>query len=165
MKKQLIIVGMVILLLSIGLSGCFGGDEEGTKNNPIVINFGDSVTHGSIKLTFLSADWVKPYSWSDDSAKIFKIEVKGENVGTAEDSVFVKITKYEMSNGYTYSDDYIWSYFSINPGRNETSTVDETSGLIDKDFLPVAKVYMTIDEVANPLVSPKNPIYVVLKVI
>jgi len=156
MKKEIIIVGIMLVLIAVGLNGCMG-DEEGSK-----INLGDSITHGTIRVTFLSASWVKPYDWSD--YYYYSLEVKGENIGSAEDSVFVKITKYEMANGYTYSDDYIWEFFSLNPGRNITLTVNSKDGLIDRDFLPVAKIYVTLDENANPMLPVENPIHLILNV-
>jgi len=166
MKKQLLIIGIIVLLVCVGLSGCTG-EDKGSENNPKVINLGDSITHGTIRVTFLSATWVKPYDWSD--SYYYDLEVKGENIGSAEDSVFVKITKYEMANGYTYSDDYIWQSFSLNPGRSGTLTIRSVGGgmagqIIDRDFLPVAKIYVTLDENANPMLSAVNPIYAIINV-
>ena len=153
MKKE-IIAGIIMLILITCLSGCVGDTVR-------EINLGDSVTHGTIKVTFLSATWKEQSDWSYGH---YSINVQAEYIGTSEDSVFVIIKKYEMTNGYTYSDDYTWDYISLNPGKSETSEIDSGYGVIDSDFLPVAKIYITLDENANPMLPEENPIHIILNV-
>lgn len=165
MNRKIVTILTSILIIFVGLSGCIN-EEGSSENNPKNINLGDSINYGNIKITFLSATWEKASSWSDTYNYVLK--VKGENIGLEEDSVFVKITKYEMENGYSYSDDYIWGSFILNPGRNSTSSIHSNSGsdwnLIDRDYLPVVKIYVTLDENANPMVQEQNPIYIILNV-
>ena len=163
MNKKTITIGIMLVFLMVGFCGCMDYEENG-KNNPKIINLGESVTHDSIRLTFLSTTW-KNRDWSDE--KYFYLEIKAENIGNSEDSVFVKITKYEMSNGYSYSNDYIWAFFTVNPGRNNTQEISSLGGgtagqIIDRDFLPVEKIHIIIDEKANPMVSEVNPMYVIV---
>jgi hypothetical protein len=135
MKKQLVIFGIIVLLICVGLSGC---NEDSNKNsNSGEKNIGDSIIFENIKFTFLSAYW-------EDLT--YYLNVKLENIGSEVQNGYVVITKYEMKNGYKYETVGMPSsgYFNINPGKSETKQVDGSSYVIDKDFLPVSKIYLSI---------------------
>jgi hypothetical protein len=148
MKKQLVIFGIIVLLICVGLSGC---NETTHKNNENVIvekNIGDSIIIGNIKYTFLSAYWEKP-----SDTYIYNLEIKCENIGNTAGSGYINIKEYEMQNGYKYNQYWMFDTYpiSINPGRNETITMESyemsSFGLgIDREFLPVAKIYLVISE-------------------
>jgi len=162
METKLIILVVIVLLLIVGFSGCIG-DKEGSENNPKVMNLGDSITYGDIKITFLSATWETTTTWTINYKYV--LTLKGENIGLAHDSVFVMIKKYEMANGYTYSSGgFLNTLFSLQPGRNSTKKINSDQGgqIIDREFLPVAKIYVTLDLHGNPYLPPEKPFYIVL---
>ena len=147
MKKQLI-VGMIVLIIGVGLSGCNEiSDKKNMAGGTTEYNIGESVTVGNIKYTFLSTYWEESYDiyW-------YKLEIKGENIGYEQESSRITVTKYEMENGYKYNPTlgYEYVYFSINPGRSETGIIScsdsQLSSGIDRDFLPVAKIYLEIGD-------------------
>jgi hypothetical protein len=160
MKKTIIML-TILMLISIGiLSGCIG-DKEGSENNPKVMNLGDSVTYGDTKITFLSAAWETVTMTS--TYHMYVLRVAGENMGSANESFYVTITKYEMANGYTYSESR-WSYFNLKPGAYKTDIIQSRHDLIDRDFLPVSKIYITIDTVSGRNMPHENPVYIILNV-
>ena len=146
MKKQLIIIGIIILLLIVGLSGCSSNNQSSGKT---VYNIGDSITVENIRYTFLSAKWVE--SWGSYK---YNLEIKGENIGKEVTTGYVALLKYEMENGYKYehSNFFIGTQFTINPGKELIQTISSNSGEIDRDFLPVAKLHIDFrKQSSNPL--------------
>jgi len=142
MKKQLIIVGIIVLLITVGLSGC---SEE---SKTVFLNIGDSITVEKIKYTFLSADWTE--SWG---AYTYNLKIKGENLANEEVTGYVALLKYEMKNGYMYEHSEMFgtsigTKFTINPGKEQIQTFT-SSGEIDRDFLPVAKIHLDIRKSSN----------------
>ena len=144
---------LIIILLFVGLSGCNStSDTRNADGEAVEYNLGESVIVGSIKYTFLSVYWEE--SWDTYS---YKLEIKGENIGNVKETSQISVKEYEMENGYRYSPaiGYGTAHFSINPGKNETETIScpEDSQLIsgiDRDFLPVAKIYLEIGEIYQP---------------
>ena len=144
MKKQLIIIGIIVLLITVGLSGCTSNNES----KQTVYSIGDSIVVGNIRYTFLSAEWTE--SWGSN---VYNLKIKGENLANQEVTGYVALLKYEMENGYIYehSNFFIGTEFTINPGKEQIQTIS-SSGEIDKDFLPVAKIHIDFrKEGSNPL--------------
>jgi len=156
------VVGIVVLFIFIELNGCIG-EEGSSEDNPKVLNLGDSIIHRNIKITFLSAYWEELDSWGKTITR-YNLDLKGENIGLEKDSVYVEITKYEMANGYSYSSSYALTSFTLEPGRNSTESIRDDREVIDRDFLPVVKIYITIDENLLPLTDGENVIYAILNV-
>jgi len=134
MKKQLMIIGIIVILLTVGLSGC-------NENIPekIEYNISESLIFENIKYTFLSAYWT-------DS--IYKLKIKAENIDNKNrQSSNVLITQYKMQNGYTYNParEYGITFitFDLALFENDTKILIDYSS-IDKDFLPVAKIYLQL---------------------
>lgn len=136
---------MAVLLICVVLSGCTeqkgnGGFFSGTTTYSI----GDTVTVGNIKYTFLSANWEE--SWG---SYYYKWEVKGENMVNIQTSGTLRVTKYVMENGYIYEPSYFMdttsTTFTINPGKDTTKTISCYDSTIDRDFLPIDKIYFSID--------------------
>ena len=145
MKKQLIIIGIIVLLITVGLSGCTGNNNSGQT----IYNIGDSLVVENIRYTFLSAEWLETGYYS--------LKIKGENLAKQEVTGYVALLKYEMKNGYIYEHRENFGFggigteFTINPGKEITKTIS-SSGEIDRDFLPVAKIHIDFrKEGSNPV--------------
>ena len=146
--KKIIVLIIVSMVIGIGfLSGCTQSEQSESKKT--IYNLGDSITVENIKYTFLSAKGSE--SWGGYT---YNLEIKGENLAKEEVTGYVAVIKYEMENGYSYEHNEMFSIgtkFTINPGKTQTKTII-SSGEIDKDFLPVAKIYIEFrKEGSNPL--------------
>lgn len=144
MRKTAIIV-ITFMMVGIGfLSGCNNIVEK------IEFKIGESVVFENIKYTFLSAYW-------NDS--VYTLKIKGENIANEKESSNVMIIKYEMQNGYTYKPLKVYGVtavpFNLNPGGNDTQTLIDYSS-IDRNFLPVAKIYLIIYYPGGELTLYKN---------
>ena len=126
----------IISFMIINLCGCI--DDESSKQN-IELNLSQSVTIDSVELTFLRGYWKSDY---------FYVEFNAKNVGNIQQSVKIENITYETENGFLYEGRFLaggrlFEAFNIEPGRN--STLDFFTPSVDKDFLPVSKVYMDIN--------------------
>jgi len=105
MKKQLIIVGIIVLLISIGLSGCTNSDNGG-ENSKFVGTWKDYPGLGN-SFTFLSDG---TGLWAGDQMlweiKNGKLEINPEASET------------NMTYDYSFSDDYLTLYliYASRPG-------------------------------------------------
>lgn len=150
-KMALLLIALTVI--SVGfLSGC---NEQNNNQNSSKTNYniGESITVGNIRYTFLSASWDTNYLGSE----IYSLKVKGENLGNIQTTGIIAITQYKMENGYIYKHSELggWSIgaeFTINPGKEVIKTISSNSGEIDRDFLPVDKIYIEFRKE-----SPSNP--------
>lgn len=143
-KSTAVVVVLVIVGLVIG--GLFYIGFFDFLSGPESVNLGDSITEGDLKYTFVSAGWEK-YQYGND--EYFYLEVKAENIGKEEATGYLSDFVYEMENGYKYEDTYKSCSFIVDPGRNETEIIKCSNNIIDKEFLPVAKVHFKVSE-SNP---------------
>ena len=165
MNKHLIVLGIAVLLICVGLSGCTNNsDTEDVNEEPSEYNLGESFIVGNIKYTFLSDYWEE--SWD---TYWYYLEVKAENIGLEVESSRIWITDYEMENGYKYNPTtgHGWVDFFINPGKNDTQTIrcsEDTQTIrgIDRDYLPVAKIHMGIHEITSASKGTPIIIYVMI---
>jgi len=149
MNKHLMVLGITVLLICVGLSGCNEtSDTNDIEEGIAEYNIGESVIVENIKYTFLSAYWEE----SGGSYR-YKLEIKGQNICNIKQTSYIDIKWYEMENGFRYEPiiPYGYTFFSINPGKEETTTIGcpEDSQFIsgiDRDFLPVAKIHLEIRE-------------------
>ena len=147
MKKKIMIVGIIVLLIAVGLSGC----NETKQTSKTVYNIGESLIFENIKYTFLSAYW-------NDST--YTLKIKAENIDNKNKvSSNVWITQYKMQNGYTYNPVrmYGWTFitFDLNLFENDTKVLTDFSS-IDRDFLPVAKIYLQLYSPGGQWTYSKN---------
>ena len=134
MTKQLLIVGIVFILLIVGLSGCNDNIPEKRE-----YNIGESLIFENINYTFLSAYW-------NDS--IYTLKIKAENIDNKNrETSNVMITQYKMQNGFTYKPVRMYGMtfitFDLNLFGNDTKVLTDFSS-INRDFLPVAKIYLQL---------------------
>ena len=145
MKIQFIIISIFTLIIFIGLSGCNDNIPEKRE-----YNLGESVIFENIKYTFLSAYW---------NDTIYTLEIKAENLGDKKESSNVMVTQYEMQNGNTYIPIKMYGVtfvtFDINPFGNDTKVITDFSS-INKNFLPVVKIYLQLYSPGGELVYSNN---------
>jgi hypothetical protein len=120
-------IGMVFLC------GC--NDDVSEKRE---YRIGESLIFENIKYTFLSAYW---------NDNVYTLEIKAENIGNKKESSNLKIFEYEMQNGNTYNPVRMYNKtfitFDLGLFENDTKVLTDFSS-IDRDFLPVAKIYLII---------------------
>ena len=145
--RTIVILLISLILIGIGiLCGC--NDDYTPEKREYKI--GESVIFENIKYTFLSA------YWNDNT---YTLKIKAENVGINEESSNVMITQYEMQNGYTYTPfkiyDRTFVTFYLNPFKNDTKVLTDFS-TINRDFLPVAKIYLQLYSPGGQLTYSNN---------
>ena len=145
--RTIAILLISLILIGIGfLCGCNNYIPEKRE-----FNLGESVIFENIKYTFLSAYW-------NDS--VYVLEIRGENVGSNKlESSNVFIIQYEMKNGNTYRPPKLYGItavtFYLNLWENDTKVLTDFT-TINKDFLPVAKIYLQLYSPGGQLVYSNN---------
>ena len=139
---------LLISLMVIGIGFLCGCNDNTFEKNEYKI--GESLIFENIKYTFLSAYW-------NDTT--YTLKIKAENIGNKEESSNVMITQYEMQNGYTYTPFKIWGRtfitFKLDPFGNDTKVLTDFS-TIDRDFLPVSKIYLQLYSPGGQLAYSNN---------
>ena len=149
---------MVFVLIFVGFSGCnnYVPDEnnnndesEDSDNNTnktsFNISLGDSIIVDNVNFTFLRAYWAIRMS---DGFKIYTIELSAKNIGSVVINKHVKLTKFENQKGDTFEPTpsmNTTSSFYIKPGETQMGSIDNSEDSFDVNFLPITKVYFTID--------------------
>jgi hypothetical protein len=141
MKKQIVIVGIIILLFLVGFSGCISDNSRNSNLNvgdtSFNHNLGDSMTVGDIKYTFSSTGM--------NAFGAYHVSINAENIGIRATTAAISVTKYITENGYEYTPQSWESSSSrkdVNPGRTEGLIV--WTSAVDSQFLPVVRIHLRV---------------------
>lgn len=126
----------LISLMIIGTGVLCGCNKNISEKREYRI--GESLIFENIKYTFLLAYW---------NDNVYTLKIKAENIVNKKESSNLKIFQYEMQNGNIYNPvrmyDKTFITFDLGTFENDTKVLTDFSS-IDRDFLPVAKIYLTI---------------------
>lgn len=64
-KKQLLIIGIVVILISVGLSGCDQSKNPQTNQNKFVGTWNATVQNNSVSIIFFSNDTMTGYCYGN----------------------------------------------------------------------------------------------------
>ncbi len=136
-KKSTAVVTILVIISLVIVGFYYAGffeDFSIVEDNNYIL--GDSVINGDIEFTFLSAGWEK-YQYSN--TEYFYFNIKATNIGKIKSSCILNNFIYETENGYLYEGDTYFETFILDPGRNSTHKI--ICRTIDKEFIPVTKIY------------------------
>jgi len=139
------LISLMVIVIGF-LCGCNDNIPEKRE-----YNIGESLIFENIRYTFLSAYW-------NDST--YTLKIKAENIDNKnKESSNVMITQYKMQNGYTYKPVRMYGMtfitFDLNLFGNDTKVLTDFSS-IDRDFLPVAKIYLQLYSPGGQFTYSKN---------
>ncbi|MCJ7572237.1 MAG: hypothetical protein MUO82_10255 [Candidatus Thermoplasmatota archaeon] len=144
-KIAIFLISLMVIVIGF-LCGC--NDKIPEKRE---YNIGESLIFENIRYTFLSAYW-------NDTT--YTLKIKAENIDNKNrESSNVMITRYKMQNGYTYDPVRMYGVtfitFDLNLFGNDTKVLTDFSS-IDRDFLPVSKIYLQLYSPGGQWIYSKN---------
>jgi hypothetical protein len=151
-NKYPIIIGIIIIILSTGLSGCYdyqlskgpSEDNSDTSSTALTANIGETVKGKELEVTLKSAETVESFNWTGgatgyeyieypDEGKIYIIiSVKLKQIGTDSEYVYPGEFWIIDSNNYKYDCD---NYGTYQMGGGLKSTTLYQNLLIEGDIL------------------------------
>jgi len=143
MKKQLIIIGVVVLLVTVGLSGCF--ESTSTPTIPTIhVKLNETFTVNKIEYTFTSF-LVNNGSVFEGSFIELGLDIKNTDIRNITTSI--NLSKVESSDGYFYSVGFQSGEppYSVQPGETYHKDMLLSSNFTEGDSTLV-RLYMSIED-------------------
>jgi hypothetical protein len=152
-KISIFLISLIVIEIGF-LCGC--NDKIPEKRE---YNIGESLIFENIRYTFLSAYF---------NNSTYTLKIRAENIGNNRESSNVMITQYKMQNGYTYNPVRMYGFtfitFDLNLFKSDTKTLTDFS-TIDRDNLPVEKIYLLLYSPGGQWTYSKNTKTVEINVI